>query len=90
MPDRIPLIYNPSANQIQELSATDNLDLSGSNVNTGIATAVVFSHPSSITGAVNLLDTGKNYFHVGTISVGAGSTLAVGVGVTYFVITTST
>lgn len=90
MADRIPLIYNTSANQIQELGETDTIDLTGSNLNVGIATATVFSNPSALTGAVTLLDTGKNYFNVGTISVGAGSTLAVGVGVTYFVITTST
>ena len=50
MADRYPLIYNPSANQLQELQAGDNLDLGGSgissvgNINsTGVITATSFS-----------------------------------------------
>lgn len=90
MPDRVPLIYNPSANQIQELASSDSLDLSGVNVNAGVATATVFSHPSTITGAVLLLDPTRNYFHVGNVAVAVGSTIAVGVGVTYFVVSSPT
>jgi hypothetical protein len=44
MADRFPLIYNPSAGQIQELSAGDNLDLTSSGIaNAGIITATTFS-----------------------------------------------
>lgn len=50
MANRYPLIYNPNANQLQELQAGDNLDLSSSgissvgNINsTGIITATSFS-----------------------------------------------
>ena len=32
MADRYPLIYNTSANQLQELQAGDNLDLGGSGI----------------------------------------------------------
>lgn len=32
MADRYPIIYNPSANQLQELASGDNLDLSGNNI----------------------------------------------------------
>ena len=40
MADRFPLIYNPSAGQIQEIASGDNLDLTGSNIsNAGIITA---------------------------------------------------
>ena len=50
MANRYPLIYNPNANQLQELQSGDNLDLGGSgissvgNINsTGIITATTFS-----------------------------------------------
>jgi hypothetical protein len=50
MANRYPLIYNPNANQLQELQAGDNLDLSSSgissvgNINsTGVITATTFS-----------------------------------------------
>lgn len=50
MADRYPLIYNPSANQLQELQAGDGLDLGGSGINSvgninssGIITASSFS-----------------------------------------------
>ena len=33
MANRFPLILNTSSNQIQELSASDSLDLSGSGLN---------------------------------------------------------
>ena len=39
MANRFPLILNTSSNQIQELSASDTLDLTGSGLNlTGITT----------------------------------------------------
>ena len=39
MANRFPLILNTSSNQIQELAATDTLDLTGSGLNlTGITT----------------------------------------------------
>ena len=46
MADRFPLILNTSANQIQEITSGDQLDLSGNNVaNAGIITATSFSGP---------------------------------------------
>ena len=36
MADRFPLIANTSANQIQELSASDNLDLTGNIANRAV------------------------------------------------------
>ena len=59
MADRYPLIYNPSANQLQELQAGDGLDLGGSgissvaNINSsGIITATTFS--GAFTGTATL------------------------------------
>jgi len=57
MADRYPLIYNPSANQIQELQSGDSLDLGSSGINnvgninsTGIITASTFN--GSFTGTI--------------------------------------
>ena len=47
MADRYPLIYNPTANQIQELQSGDSIDLGGGNLKntvfSGIITATGFS-----------------------------------------------
>ena len=40
MADRYPIIYNPSANQLQELASGDNLDLSGNNIINLVGVAV--------------------------------------------------
>jgi hypothetical protein len=42
MANRFPLIFNSSANQIQELAASDNLDLSSSGI-TGVTTITATS-----------------------------------------------
>ena len=53
MADRIPLILNTNANQIQEMPSGDTLDLTGSNINgVGIITANQIS--SRITGNVDI------------------------------------
>ena len=47
MADRYPLVYNPSANQLQELQSGDSLNLGGSTLSntvfSGIITATAFS-----------------------------------------------
>ena len=47
MADRYPLVYNPTANQLQELQSGDSLDLGGGNLKntifSGIVTATGFS-----------------------------------------------
>jgi len=32
MANRFPIIYNPNANQLQEIASGDNLDLSGNSI----------------------------------------------------------
>lgn len=66
MADRFPLVFNTSVNQIQELSASDNLDLSSSglvkvasigatNVNvTGVVTATDFNATSDLSLKTNI------------------------------------
>lgn len=79
MPERIPLVYNSSSGQIQEVSASDE-------VNVGIISATVISNPNVIISSINLTNTSFNYVQVGPITVGVGATIAVGAGVSYTVI----
>ncbi len=53
MADRIPLILNTNANQIQEMPSGDTLDLTGSNVN-GVGILTCGSISSRITGNLDI------------------------------------
>lgn len=86
MANRVPLIYNTSAQQIQELPEGDGLDLSGSQLNTGIMSATAYSTPDTVSSSITLDNPNYNYMQVGPITVGVGATIAVGVGVSYVVI----
>tara|TARA_R110000822_G_scaffold218063_2_gene352524 strand:+ start:949 stop:1209 length:261 start_codon:yes stop_codon:yes gene_type:complete len=86
MADRVPLIFNTTAQQIQELGSGDGLDLSGSQLNTGIMSATAYSTPDSVTSSITLDNPDYNYMQVGPITVGVGATIAVGSGVSYVVI----
>lgn len=86
MANRIPLIYNTSAEQIQELPAGDSLDLSGSQLNTGIMSATAYSSPTNVTSSIVLDNTDYNYMQIGPITVGVGATISVGSGISYVVI----
>jgi len=80
MTERIPLVYNPSANQIQEVATTDE-------VSVGFMSATVYSNAKTIDSAVSLTNSNYNYMMVGPISVTAGiGTVIVGTGVTYVVL----
>lgn len=83
MADRYPLIYNPSANQLQELQPGDNLDLGNSGISnlgnlnaSGIITATTFSgalagvavSASSLTGSPSITITGLSVSGVATFS----------------------
>ena len=82
MADRFPLIYNPSAGQIQEIASGDNLDLTGNSITgAGIVTATTFS--GNLTGDATGLS-GTPNITVGTVTgnlsgnlTGAASTAAV-------------
>lgn len=90
MANRFPLIYNPSAGQIQELSENDNLDLNlsglvravsigATNINiSGIATATTFSGNLSNTLTLNTSGTGLS-----------GSTTFNNSGVSTFTVTSN-
>lgn len=53
MADRFPLVFNSSANQIQELSASDNLDLSSSGL---VKVASIGATSVNVTGVVTATD----------------------------------
>ena len=82
MADRFPLIYNPSAGQIQEIASGDNLDLTGNSITgAGIVTATTFS--GNLSGNATGLS-GTPNITVGTVTgnlsgnlTGAASTAAV-------------
>jgi hypothetical protein len=86
MANRIPLIYNTDANQIQEIGAADTLDVAGSNVAVGIMSATIYTHPSTISESIVLDQVGNTYAHFGEVSVGSGSTVAVASGVSYIIL----
>tara|TARA_R100000005_G_C4970883_1_gene183940 strand:+ start:630 stop:890 length:261 start_codon:yes stop_codon:yes gene_type:complete len=86
MADRVPLIFNTTAQQIQELGSSDGLDLSGSQLNTGIVSATAFSNKDTVTSSITFDNPDYNYAQVGPITVGVGATIAVGSGVSYVVI----
>ena len=61
MADRYPLIYNPTANQIQELQSGDSIDLGGGNLKntvfSGIITATGFSGDGSALTNLSVTET---------------------------------
>jgi len=79
MTERIPLVYNPSANQIQEVAATDEISV-------GIITAIVFSNLKTINSPVSLANSSHNYMMVGPISITGIGTVVVGSGVSYVIV----
>ena len=64
MADRYPLVYNPSANQLQELQSGDSIDLGGGSLKntvfSGIITATGFSGDGSALTNVSSSDTLDN------------------------------
>ena len=61
MADRYPLVYNPSANQLQELQSGDSIDLGGGNLKntvfSGIITATGFSGDGSALTNISVTET---------------------------------
>ncbi len=86
MADRVPLIFNTSAQQIQEPIKLNGLDLSGSQLNTGIMSATAYSNKDTVTSSITFDNTSYNYMQVGPVTVGVGATIAVGSGVSYVVV----
>ena len=73
MADRYPLVYNPSANQLQELQSGDSIDLGGGSLKntvfSGIVTATGFSgNGNGLTGIAGTSDTLDNVLARGNTS----------------------
>lgn len=79
MAERAPLIYNSSANQIQEVSLSDE-------VSVGILTATVFSNVRTVTQSVSMANSSFNYMMVGPTTVSTGATVFVGAGVSFVIV----
>ena len=79
MAERIPLIYNPNADQIQEVALDDQ-------VSVGIASAQTISTPAYITGNVAMGSTFFNYANFGPVYIAPGGSLSVGAGVSHVII----
>jgi len=86
MADRIPLIFNTSVDQIQEVPTGDQLVIPDVDCRVGLVTAEIYSSKVVFEGTRSLTNTNFSYFQVGDIQVAAGSTIVVGAGVSYFVI----
>ena len=86
MADRVPLIFNTSTEQIQELPSGDSLDLSGSQLNTGIMSATAYSNKDTVASSIIFDNTEYTYMQIGPVAVSIGATIAVGAGVSYVVI----
>jgi len=85
MADRFPLIYNPAANQIQEISSSDSVSLSGSGLDVGIVTATAYSNLKTVTSVVVLSNSNFNYLMAGPITIGVGGTVSVAAGVSFVI-----
>lgn len=79
MAERIPLIYNPSANQIQETGLTDETSV-------GILTAVVFSNLKVVSSPLGLANSSFNYLMAGPVSLSGVGTITVGAGVSFVIV----
>lgn len=72
MADRYPIIYNPSANQLQEIASGDNLDLSGNNIINLVGIAVTNINTVGVVTAsrfVSNVTTGTAPFSVASTTV---------------------
>lgn len=72
MADRYPIIYNPSANQLQEIASGDNLDLSGNNIINLVGIAVTNINTVGVVTAsrfVSNVSTGTAPFTVSSTTV---------------------
>jgi len=80
MSERIPVIYNENAGQLQEISLSDAASV-------GLISARAYSTINFITQeTVSLASTNFNYFTIGPVVLGVGGTVTVGAGVSYVVV----
>lgn len=79
MAERIPLIYNPNADQIQEVSLDDQASV-------GIMSAQTLATPAYIDRTISMGSTFFNYANFGPVYIAPGGSLSVGAGVSHVII----
>ena len=79
MAERIPLIYNPNADQIQEVALEDSASV-------GIMSAQTLATPAFVDRAISMGSTFFNYANFGPVYIAPGGSLTVGAGVSHVII----
>jgi hypothetical protein len=79
MAERVPLIFNTSAQQIQEVGLSDE-------INVGIVSALAYSSANLINTPLTLASTSFNYIMYGPVAISGIGTVIVGAGVSYAIL----
>ena len=74
MADRYPLVYNPSANQLQELQSGDSLDAGGTLVKNAVGYSTAGGTSSQFLKADGSIDSNTYLTSVGTVDLARGLT----------------
>jgi hypothetical protein len=74
MADRYPLVYNPSANQIQELQSGDSLDVGGTTVKNAVGYSTAGGTSSQFLKADGSTDSNTYLTSAGTVALAEGLT----------------
>ena len=74
MADRYPLVYNPSANQLQELQSGDSLDAGGTLVKNAVGYSTAGGTSSQFLKADGSVDSNTYLTSVGTVALAQGLT----------------
>ena len=74
MADRYPLIFNPSANQIQELQSGDSLDVGGTTIKNAVGYSTAGGTSAQFLKADGSVDSNTYLTSVGTVALAEGLT----------------
>jgi len=74
MADRYPLVYNPSANQIQELQSGDSLDVGGTTIKNAVGYSTAGGTSSQFLKADGSVDSNTYLTTTGTVALAQGLT----------------
>ena len=74
MADRYPLVYNPSANQLQELQSGDSLDVGGTTIKNAVGYSTAGGTSSQFLKADGSIDSNTYLTSAGTVALAQGLT----------------
>ena len=74
MADRYPLVYNPSANQLQELQSGDSLDVGGTTIKNAVGYSTAGGTSSQFLKADGSIDSNTYLTSAGTVALAEGIT----------------